>query len=246
LPRIYELKDALVDPSHPDAYFQNFEEGLAEYKSKLNAFLKLERQLGALDHAAWRDVRDRAAVHLVARQRTNGRGWQALFDVFSEVRAYVYLRDIGCTGIHFIPRGKMRTPDLGAVHEGHRLLCEVKTINISQDEAERRRRIYHDSAMLAGKTPLQVSDVFLNKLTDTFHSAVGQLDAADPTHEARRVVFTMLHFDDWVGDYQPEYIAQIDQHLLRNPVGGAGLVFCLGSNLFDRSFVMRSAVILSE
>jgi hypothetical protein len=33
LPRIYELKDALVDPSHPDAYFQNFEEGLAEYKA---------------------------------------------------------------------------------------------------------------------------------------------------------------------------------------------------------------------
>jgi hypothetical protein len=42
LPRVYELKDALVDPSHPDAYFQNFEEGLAQSSSKLNAFLKLE------------------------------------------------------------------------------------------------------------------------------------------------------------------------------------------------------------
>src|SRR2546425_12832473 len=118
LPRIYELKDTLVDPSQTDAYFQNFEEGLAGYKSKLNAFLKLERQLGALDDAAWCDVRGRAAVHLVAPKRTNGRGWQTLFDVFSEARAYAYLRDIGCTGIHFIPRGKTRTPDFGALRGG--------------------------------------------------------------------------------------------------------------------------------
>src|SRR4051812_34958241 len=166
LPRIYELKDSLVDLSHPDAYFQNFEEGLGEHKSKLDAFQKLERQLAALDDTAWRDVRDRAAVHLVAPKRTNGRGWQALFDVFSEARAHGYLRDIGCTGIQFIPRGKTRTPDLGAMRDGRPLFCEVKTINISQDEAERRRRIYHEGAMLASKTPLQVGNGFLNKLRD--------------------------------------------------------------------------------
>ena len=40
LPRVYELKDMLVDPSHPDAYFQNFEKGLLEKNStsKLNGF----------------------------------------------------------------------------------------------------------------------------------------------------------------------------------------------------------------
>jgi len=246
LPRIYELKDSLVDLSHPDAYFQNFEEGLGEHKSKLNAFLKLERQLAALDDAAWRDVKHRAAVHLVAPKRTNGRGWQALFDVFSEARAYGYLLHLGCTGIHFIPRRKTKTPDLGAMRDGRPLFCEVKTINISQDEADRRRRIYHEGAMVASKTPLQVGNGFLSKLTDTLHGAVGQLDAADLTREARRVIFTMLHFDDCVGDYQPEYIAQIDDHLLRNRLEGAELVFCLGSNLFDRTFAMRSAVILPE
>lgn len=186
-----------------------------------------------------------AAVHLVAPKRANGRGWQALFDVFSEVRAYGYLHDIGCTGIHFIPRRKTKTPDLGAMRDGRPLFCEVKTINISQDEADRRRRIYHEGAMVASKT-LQVDNAFLCKLTDTLHGAVGQLDAADPTREARRVVFTMLHFDDWIGDYQPKYIAQLDEHLLRNRVEGAELVFCLSSNLFYRTFAMRSAVVLPE
>jgi len=64
--------------------------------------------------------------------------------------------------------------------------------------------------------------------------------------ERRCIIFTVVHFDDWVGDYQPEYFAQMDAHLLRNPVESAELVFCAGSYLFERTFTMRSATILSE
>ena len=38
LPRVYELKDMLVDAYHPDAYFQNFEKELEYSTIKLNAF----------------------------------------------------------------------------------------------------------------------------------------------------------------------------------------------------------------
>ena len=55
-----------------------------------------------------------------------------------------------------------------------------------------------------------------------------------------------MHFDDWVGDYQPEYFAQIDEYLLRSPIEGAELVFCPASNLFERIFTMRLAAVLSE
>jgi hypothetical protein len=89
------------DAAHPDAYFQNFEDGLAEHKSKLAAFLKLERQLAVLNEAAWADLKERAAV--VLQKREPGRGWRLLFDVFSEARAYGYLVSIGCTGVRFIP-----------------------------------------------------------------------------------------------------------------------------------------------
>jgi hypothetical protein len=41
-----------------------------------------------------------------------------------------------------------------------------------------------------------------------------------------------------------EYIADIDTHLLANPVAGADLVFCPASNLFERRFTMRSAAVV--
>ena len=64
--------------------------------------------------------------------------------------------------------------------------------------------------------------------------------------KAARLVFVFVHFDDWVCDYQPEYFAQIDEHLLRIPIEVAELVFCPASNLFGRTFTMKSATVLSE
>jgi hypothetical protein len=247
LPRVYELKDTLTEPTHPDAYFRDFEQGLEHSTSKRDAFLKLEGWLSALDAAAWTDLKTRAAVHLIARNRESGRGWQALFDVLSEARAFRYLKEIGCADVGFVPRAKnknMMTPDLAATQAGRSVYCEVKTINVSQEEASRRRRI-QNGEVVAGETCISVEEGFLLKLTGTLAHAVEQLDAADPGHAARRIVFTMLYFDDWVGDYQPQYIAQIDGHLLQHPVAGAELVFCLGNNLFERAFAMKSATILS-
>ena len=247
LPRVYELKDMRVDFSHPDAYFQNFEEELESSTSKLNAFRKLERWLDVLDDAAWEDLRQRAALHLVSRPRESGRGWQALFDIFrSEARAFGHLQSIGCTGVHFIAcMDNKKTPDLGASSDGRSVFCEVKTINVSEDEAEKRRRM-HRGAFVASSTSPDVGEGFLTKLRATLAYAVKQLDAADPERRARRIIFTMLHFDDWVGCYQDQYIAQIDEYLLQQPVDGAELVFCLGSDLYKRSFTMRSATILPE
>lgn len=63
LPRIYELKAMVADPSQPHAYFQDFEDGLERYETKLAAFVKLERQLAFLDMTAWasRSMRGRFA-----------------------------------------------------------------------------------------------------------------------------------------------------------------------------------------
>ena len=151
LPRLYELKDMVEGAAHPDAYFQNFEEGLAEHKSKLAAFLKLERQLAVLDETAWPDLKERAAA--VLQKREPGRGWRLLFDVFSEARAYGYLVSLGCTGVRFIPRGKRKTPDLAATFAGKPVFCEAKTINISGEEADKRRRI-GEGEMIGGSVSI--------------------------------------------------------------------------------------------
>ena len=141
-----------------------------------------------------------------------------------------------------VPRRRTRTPDLVATRDGHRVLCEVKTINVSDDEAARRHRI-GQGGFVVSKTLPYVENGLLTKTTATLAHAVGQLDGEDAERKAQRIVFTVLSFDDWVGDYQTEYFAQLDAHLLQNPVVGAELAFSPWSNLFERQFTMRSATV---
>jgi hypothetical protein len=239
-PRLSQLKTAVPDPTHPDAYFQHFEERLAESEHIRNQFLRVERTLEALDEDAWHDMLQRAAPQTMQRHPT--RGWESLFNTLNESKAFAYLRSLGCSEIAFIGVGKMKTPDLRAVLGGHLVLCEVKTINVSGEEAERRDRI-HRGEIVGTSVPISVTLQMLDKVTATVTHAIEQLDHEDPQRIARRIVFTVLHFDDWVGDYQTEYIAQLDAHLEAKPVQGAELVFCPASNLFERHFAMRSATI---
>lgn len=242
LPRLSELKD-MTDQSHPDAYFHDFESRFAEGRTVLGHYQRLERRLAGLDDGAWSDLRGRAAV--VAHIRENGRGWEALFDVLNEATGYDYLKHIGCMDIRFITRRKTRTPDLMATRDGRRVLCEVKTINVSDDEAARRRRISQDGFAASNTLPY-VENGLLTKMTATLAHAVAQLDGEDPERKAQRIVFTVLSFDDWVGDCQTEYFAQLDAHLLQNPIVGAELVFSPWSNLFERRFTMRSAAVFQD
>jgi hypothetical protein len=153
------------------------------------------------------------------------------------------LKALGCSDIAFIKRDSKKTPDLRAVLDGRRMLCEVKTINVSQDEADRRERI-HRGEMFATEVATTVTSELLDKVIGTLAHAMEQLDHEDPERTARRIIFTVLHFDDWVGDYQTEYIAQLDAHLAAAPIDGAELAFSPASNLFDRRFVMRSATVV--
>lgn len=245
LPRVFALKDTLSAPTNPHAYFQNFEESLRENSQKLAAFRKIEDVLSALDADAWNTLRDTASAHLTRPSTSKGRGWQSLFDVLSEARGYAYLRSIGCSDIRCVGRADRPTPDIEAIHEGRRVLCKVKTINISEDEAVRRRRVYSGTPV-ARKTPTELGAQYLSKLGSTLANAVRQLDAFDPERTARRIVFCVLNFDDWVGDYYPAYFREIDTHLLTHPVEGVELVFYLPNNVFGRSFEMRAATVVTD
>ena len=245
LPRVFALKETLADPLHPDACFQNFASSLSTNQQKLDAFLRFERLFKRLDNPGWHDLKARAAHQLMAKDPI--RGWQALFDTLGEAKGFVYLQKLGCTGVKFIPRPvkakKMaKTPDLEAVQGGRTVLCEVKTINISQDEAQSRNRTYRGDS-IAAEVSSRVGDPFLWKVRSKIDEAVEQLDAQDPRREARRIVFTVVHFDDWVGDYQVEYFEQIDEALLKSPVFGAELVFSPASNFFKPIPQMKSATV---
>jgi type I restriction enzyme S subunit len=241
LPRVFELKERLTDPLHPDAFFQNFEPSLVENQNKLTAFTSVERELAELDDAGWEDLKGRAADQL--QQRDPVRGWQALWDTLGEAKGFVYLQRLGCTGVRFIPRPTakgVKAPDLEGLRDARRVLCEVKTINTSKDEAERRKRM-HEGEILATEVKTRLDDRFLGKLRSTLEHAVKQLDAQDPLREARRIVFTVVHFDDSLGEHQDGYFSQIDEDLSKNLVTGAELVFSPASNLFKHRLAMKSA-----
>lgn len=246
LPRLYELKALPTNQQHPRNYFQKLESDLAKGRTVLDKYLRVERWLGALDVDAWADFKER--VPEVVTLYEPGRGWRALSDLLDEARGFGYLKSISCTNVYFVKRSKKRserTPDLGALRDGRLVFCEVKTINESDMEAARRALIYSGHPM-ASNTPFAVTPEYLRKVSDRLQSAVVQLDAVDPERLAHRVVFTVLRFDDWVGDYQTEYLAQLDAHLLANPVAGADLVFNPSSDLFERQFAMRSATIYRD
>ncbi|HUZ68416.1 MAG TPA: hypothetical protein VMU65_01770 [Candidatus Saccharimonadales bacterium] len=176
----------MPDPAHPDAYFQNFEERLEQSEHVRAQYMKCERPLATLDEDAWTDVLERAAP--LTMQRDAKRGWQSLFDTLNEAKGYAYLRSLGCSEVGFIHRDTRTTPDLRAVLDGRHVLCEVKTINVSQDEADRRERI-HQGEMIATSVATSLTAGMLDKVIATLTHAIEQLDHEDRQRTARRIVF---------------------------------------------------------
>lgn len=239
LPRVFDLHDSAA-AAQPGDYFWDFEASLTEKQGKQAAFEKLERLLQVLDDDAWVDLKQRAIREL--SKRKPGRGWQSLSDVFNEAKGFAYLKALGARNVRFVPRTSGKTPDLQADLDGQRVLCEVKTINISDDEAAHRRRAYEEGVIEVTGVALWMTDQFLTKVTATLRSALNQLESFDPDSQARRIIFLVVNFNDWVGDRQREYIAQLDEHLEKQP-SGAQIVVSSASNLFLRTFVMKNAAV---
>src|ERR1700732_1165341 len=136
--RILELREASIALNSASAYFRADDDKFTD-PVKVKYFAEIDRNLAMLPEDAWKQIKIDLVNRIAVRHPT--RGWQPLFDIFNEVRAYNYLQDMGYEDIRFIPRAKannLRTPDLEAVYNDTPILCEVKTINTSDKELHRR------------------------------------------------------------------------------------------------------------
>jgi hypothetical protein len=220
LSRIYELRDLLPDPLPPSAYFQNLDKSLAEIPQKLQQFRELEKDLQGLDASAWLFLKAEVAPLLQAKDAK--RGWQQLFDTLNQAKAYGYLRRAGFSNIEFIPRSSTpgrKTPDLRAQLGLVRALCEVKTINISDVEADRRR------TGGVGTLTDQMNVEFLEKLTSTLASAQEQMLTHDADPATKRIVYVIINFDDLLHEYADRYREQIDLNMSEQPKPDPEVVF---------------------
>ena len=154
--------------------------------------------------------------------RIDKRGWQALRDKLNEAKGYNHLVELGCTNVRFIPVSSVenqRTPDVQGILAGMSVLCEVKTINISEVEAIQRTN------GAARSINLQLKDGFFRKLKSDIKTAAAQMAAYDADNSARRIVYVVVNFDDNLHEYAAEYSAQIDTFVAANPVPSAEVVF---------------------
>jgi len=222
LPRVYELRDLIEDPNAPISHFQDFEKSILDDprgESKKRTWLSREKEFQRLDKDSWEFLKKKALPYLTTKQ-TNGRGWEQLISILNEVRGYVYLSEVGCSRIQFIPEeGKenQRTPELQGELDSTIVLCEVKTLFASENEV--RRRIEKK----VGTIENQLCDGFFNKLIKTIEDGRGQIEAyKDEKYKAannvRPIVYIIPNFDDFLGEYKANYYKQIDEYLVSRAV----------------------------
>ena len=231
LPRIYELRDLILDPSAPNAYFQGFEGFLTSSKHARALYLDLEQELEGLEQTAWESLKNEAKQYLVRKDKS-GRGWQQLFDILNQAYGYNYLKTLQCTTIRFVPRSTkegVETPDIEGESNSGRVLCEVKTMNISQDEVQAR----HEVKVRSIKN--QLEQPFFGKLDSIITKAKSQLSAYDPRDEAKHCVYICICFDDLVGHYEDEYLGQIDRHLTDNPDAKVNVILRVKDKVLTKS-----------
>ena len=241
MPRVYELIDLIEDRSDPSAYFQNFDVSIRDEPSKAKVWLARERELQRLDLKSWSFLRSEARPYLTSRHAS--RGWEQLISILNQARAYNHLLDEGYQPISFIPRASsdgIKTPDLLGVLNGKNVLCEVKTINISEVEANRR-----NSGGVVSSMNLLTSG-FFDKLSSDLLAAKKQMESYDNSVDVRRIVFIVPNFDDFLAEYKKNYFVQIDQHLAIKPIHGLDIVFYNQRTAFHCQVAMQNAAVVNE
>ena len=181
-------------------------------------YARLEAKLQHLDSDAWTALKNEAAQYLGVR--CPDRGWPQLFDILSQADAYKYLRELGCSEIHFIPRADIETPDLEGLLGSRKVLCESKRMRISDQESNLR-----GSVGTPGTYERPLNSGFFRKLESHINRAKAQVHAHDPQGEARHIVYVSICFDEPGGFNREDELRQVQQYLDDRAPWGIEVVF---------------------
>lgn len=213
--RIQELRDASILLDSSNCYFRAGDDKLTD-PLKRPFFLAIEKDLIGLDETAWAALKNEVLDRLSAK--VPGRGWEQLFSILNQARGYNFLAARGYTNIEFIPRTKSKTPDLMAKTGEITVLCEVKTIHISQDEVDRRQ----EGGVISINR--DVSPEFVEKLHRVINEAKIQMEAFKSNSTDQHIAYLVINFDDSLHEYAPRYETQIRADLARNRHDGVEVI----------------------
>lgn len=244
-PRLYELWDLCEDPNAPNTYFHGFDSLLSDPWNRTKpCYEKLESYLQGLGLAPWIFLKKETRSYL-AKKDQKGRGWQQLFAILNQAKGYNYLRRVGCLNVQFIPRATIdgvETPDLEGEIDHRKVLCEVKTINISDIEVAARNG---SSGLMREIVEKPLEPGFFHKLSEDFKKAKQQMEAYDGRPDVRRIVYVVVNFDNFWGDFKERHYQQIDQYLSGNTPAGIEIVFLNEQTHFHTPISMTYATVIN-
>lgn len=183
-PHLYELFERSRQ-SDPDNYFSVIDPPRSELATA--SYKVWEDRLRRLDADSHANLLSRAAPYVSRRDTLNGRHWSALFDVLNEAKGYEYLLDEGYTTVRFIARTSRRTPDLVGENLLGSALCEVKTINVSDEDIAGRGSV---QSVYYG-IPLGLQ----RQLSSVYETACEQLRSVPLDGPVRRICFFCMSID---------------------------------------------------
>lgn len=211
--RVQELVDAVREAHPTDSFFADFEASIETVLSKRHHYAVYERAFSGLDCSSWRNLLDKAVAHF--HEERPRRRKRAFFDQLNDAFAYRWLANQGFAEIEVLAeqRGKQareKCPDIRFRSGREQFYCDVKTIENSEDELERRFSPprYHDRSEYALLHP-----TFFKKIDEAIAKGTEQILARGK----HGLVFILVHSDSFTINHYRQHRTQIVRHL-RHPL----------------------------
>jgi len=198
--RLYEFKKLCTKFEKPcDCYFHNLDDLL---KDQNTHYTNLAKELNRLDEISWKYLKEKCSPYLCLNNKK--RGWEQLFNILNEAKGYGYLLDKGCNIVQFISTSRKgeETPDLEGSNKGAKFLCEVKTLNKSDCEIERREKRY------AKGVEFNLNEGLQSQLKKIINKAKSQLLNYQVANVKKRIVYIIVCNNDWQPDVKSRIYRQ--------------------------------------
>lgn len=213
MPRIFEIYDEApgVEAFHDFEYRLNYLPAMRQH------FSSYESSLQTLDQTSWEKLKAQVVSKFSSCKKNSGYG--SAYEALNEAKGYCYLLQLGCAEIRFVPRSAkkgMKTPDLEGLMGNDLVLCEVKTINPSKEEATKRSQLGIEGGHVLANAQPELPVFFFGKLKNTLCTAYEQLRHYRPEQHCRMIAYFVLNPDDWVAENLWGYRRQLIGFMANN------------------------------
>lgn len=158
-----------------------------------------ERALNCLDPKSWTELRTKAVNHFMDHRP--GQLKQGFFNQLNDAFAYRHLVRRGFRQVRVLREDGKTQPDLEYFDGSEKLLCEVKTLGVSDKEIARR----HAPRRFRSCIYCELDVAFLSKLRVTLDAAQRQISA----HGCSGMVYLVILFDDFTLENYNKYRKQV-------------------------------------